>query len=124
MTEQEALKYFNNANRTNNMLCILPKSDIGKCIIKALEEVLQYRAIGTPEECRTAVEKQKELKSTNTYGFVAIGKTVEQFEQEIRNKSIDDFSESCKQNIMCQTFGLKPRNIDELAEQLKAGDRE
>lgn len=27
--------------------------------IKALEEVEQYRAIGTPEECRAAVEKQK-----------------------------------------------------------------
>lgn len=26
--------------------------------IKALEEVQQYRAIGTPEECRAAVEKQ------------------------------------------------------------------
>lgn len=26
--------------------------------IKALEEIQQYRAIGTPEECRTAVEKQ------------------------------------------------------------------
>ena len=30
--------------------------------IKALEEVEQYRAIGTPEECRAAVEKQKEIK--------------------------------------------------------------
>lgn len=27
--------------------------------IKALEEVQKYRAIGTPEECRSAVEKQK-----------------------------------------------------------------
>lgn len=27
--------------------------------IKALEEVQKYRAIGTPEECRAAVEKQK-----------------------------------------------------------------
>ena len=26
--------------------------------IKALEEVQQYRAIGTPEECRAAMEKQ------------------------------------------------------------------
>lgn len=26
--------------------------------IKALEEVQKYRAIGTPEECRAAVEKQ------------------------------------------------------------------
>ena len=35
--------------------------------IKALEEVQQYRAIGTPEECQAAVEKQnsanKELES-------------------------------------------------------------
>ena len=31
--------------------------------IKALEEVHQYREIGTVEECRKAVEKQKEMKS-------------------------------------------------------------
>ena len=30
--------------------------------IRALEEVQQYRAIGTPEECRAAVEKQKAKK--------------------------------------------------------------
>lgn len=29
-----------------------------KCAIKALTELQQYRAIGTPEECRTAREKQ------------------------------------------------------------------
>ena len=29
-----------------------------KMAIKALEEVQQYRTIGTPEECRAAVEKQ------------------------------------------------------------------
>lgn len=27
--------------------------------IKALEDIQQYRSIGTPEECRCAVEKQK-----------------------------------------------------------------
>lgn len=35
-----------------------------------LEELKQYRAIGTPEECRTAVEKQKAKKPmhvTNSY---------------------------------------------------------
>ena len=31
-------------------------------ITKALEEVQQYRAIGTPEECRAAMEKQKAKK--------------------------------------------------------------
>ena len=30
--------------------------------IKALEEVQKYRAIGTPEECRVAVEKQTAKK--------------------------------------------------------------
>lgn len=29
--------------------------------INALEEIEQYRAIGTVEECRAAVEKQKEM---------------------------------------------------------------
>lgn len=31
-------------------------------IVDALEEVQQYRAIGTPEECRDALEKQMKLK--------------------------------------------------------------
>ena len=62
MTEQEAIKYLKDANRNNQMIGVLPKSDIGKCLINALEEVQQYRAIGTPEECREAVEKQKAKK--------------------------------------------------------------
>lgn len=33
--------------------------------IQALEEVQQYRAIGTPEECRKAVEKQIPQKPSN-----------------------------------------------------------
>lgn len=58
MTENETLELLKKANRDNDMVCILPKSDIGKCLIKALEEIQQYRAIGTPEECRAAVEQQ------------------------------------------------------------------
>lgn len=66
MTENEAIEFLKKANRDNDMICILPKSDMGKCLIKALEEVQQYRTIGTLEECRAAVEKQnvnKELES-------------------------------------------------------------
>lgn len=51
MTESETLEFLKKANRDNDMVCILPKSDMVKCLIKALEEVQQYRAIGTPEEC-------------------------------------------------------------------------
>ena len=35
--------------------------------IKALEEVQPYRAIGTVEECRAAVEKQKPIKVKGKY---------------------------------------------------------
>lgn len=110
MTDQEAIKYIKDANRNNQMVGILPKSDIGKCLINALEESQHYRelerrlngidltmlanhfmeiaaegeiqgyqrgrvltnedadkwdaylAIGTPDECRAAVEKQKAKK--------------------------------------------------------------
>ncbi len=91
MTENEALECLKSSKRKSNMLGILPGSDIGNSIIKALEEVQQYRAIGTAEElqdmksnyfealsdwrqyrkigtleeCRAAVEKQtaKKVKS-------------------------------------------------------------
>ena len=44
--------------------------------IKALEEVQQYRKIGTVEECREAVEKQPTVSDQN--------KVVEQLESELR----------------------------------------
>lgn len=40
--------------------------------IKAIKEVQQYRAIGTPEECRAAVEKQtarKEIREKIKKGY-------------------------------------------------------
>lgn len=43
-------------------------------IISALEEIQQYRAIGTVEECREAVEKQKNRKSRK-YGVWVRGKS-------------------------------------------------
>lgn len=51
MTENEALGYLKNSKRQKSMLEILPGSDIGNTIIKALEELKQYRTIGTPENC-------------------------------------------------------------------------
>lgn len=101
MKENEALEYLKKANRQNDMLGILPGSDIGKTLIKALEEVQQYRdttlspeqvrtlqtrfvdvslrlgeymAIGTPKECREAMEKQKRKLVKNPYGTSYIWK--------------------------------------------------
>lgn len=39
--------------------------------IKALEEVQQYRIIGTPEECRAAVEKQTETLTVDKAKTIA-----------------------------------------------------
>ena len=37
MKDKEAIKYLKDANRNNQMAGILPKSDIGKCTVNALE---------------------------------------------------------------------------------------
>lgn len=58
MTENEAieeLKCYTSQSGTSHPEEI-------EIAIKALEEVQQYRKIGTPEECRAAVEKQTAKK--------------------------------------------------------------
>lgn len=46
------------------------KRDAVPQAIKALEEVQTYRAIGTPDEFRAAVENQKEIKNNVVDDFV------------------------------------------------------
>ena len=65
MTEQEAIK---EVKRWTNILmsagskCVSETAEAQDMAIKALEENQQYRAIGTPEECQAAVEKQRAKK--------------------------------------------------------------
>ena len=65
MTEQEAIK---EVKRWTSILmsagskCVSDTAEAQDMAINALEEIQQYRAIGTPEECRAAVEKQKAKK--------------------------------------------------------------
>ena len=58
MTEQEAISVLKMIE-THGSLPTNAKDEA----IKALEEVQQYRAIGTIEECREAVEKMKPKKT-------------------------------------------------------------
>ena len=71
MTENEVLEYLKSSKRKSNMLGILPGSDIGNSIIKALEEVQQYRAIGALDECQTAMEKQTETLTVDKAKTIA-----------------------------------------------------
>ena len=58
MTEQEAISVLKMIE-THGSLPTNAKDEA----IKALEEVQQYRAIGTPDECLAAVEKMKPKKT-------------------------------------------------------------
>lgn len=60
MTEQEAIKFL-----TGYLDSVVYKEkcvEAHKLAIKALEENQQYRAIGTQEECRAAVEKLRKVE--------------------------------------------------------------
>ena len=61
MTEQQAIKIIKEEKSWESDG---RKIDAFIMAIDALEEIKQYRAIGTPDECRAAVEKQKAKKPT------------------------------------------------------------
>lgn len=50
---------------------LIDESEAIELAIKALEEVQQYRAIGTVEECRAAVEKQTETLTVDEAKTIA-----------------------------------------------------
>ena len=59
MTEQEAIRIIKEYRGL--FPCANNEDESLDEAIKALEEIKQYRAIGTVEECRADVEKQKEM---------------------------------------------------------------
>lgn len=125
MTENEAIKVINDKYETFFALSTTNVFDIAMATaIKALEEIKQYRAIGTVEELKHlkkyvdvinklcsdysaigTIEEFKDLKEKNNehysdtdeldgYGYTCTNKTCV---ERIRNKAIDEFvKEICK----------------------------
>ena len=62
MTEQEAIAVFEEILAIDYRDTIPKYYKAMELAVKDIKEIQQYRAIGTPEECRAAVEKQKEIK--------------------------------------------------------------
>ena len=75
-----------------------------------------------PEEAQQLAEWLEELKSYRASVFS--GDMTQKMLKEEYNNAIDDFVNACKEDILCQTFGLHINGIESIAEQLKAGDRE
>ena len=67
MTENEASVIIGNipVNGKDGCYSITEYQEAKTVAVQALEEIQQYRAIGTPEECKIAVEKQRPKKPIN-----------------------------------------------------------
>ena len=62
MTLDEAIEQFKYDAECNRADLDLSYAEDNEQVAEWLEELKQYRAIGTPEECRAAVEKQTAKK--------------------------------------------------------------
>ena len=62
MTEQEAITVFEEILAIDYRDTIPKYYEAMELAVKDMKEIQQYRSIGTPEECRAAVEKQKAKK--------------------------------------------------------------
>ena len=62
MTEQEAITVFEEILAIDYRDTIPKYYEAMELAVKDMKEVKKYRTIGTPEECRSAVEKQMEKK--------------------------------------------------------------
>ena len=69
MTENEAVEALRliNTSRVHPFYSWEEMAEVRDIAISALKEIQQYREIGTVEECREAVEKQKPKKPHRNY---------------------------------------------------------
>ena len=96
------------AERTNDKRGAFYSAEEHKQIAEWLEELKAYREIGTVEGYKNAIECYTEEYTRRKSG--------EQYK-----KAVDDFVNACKEDIVCQAFGLHIKGIERIAEKLKAG---
>ena len=90
--------------------------------IQALEEVQQYRAIGTLEECRTAREKQIPRKAVHDGCFDSEGIW---HEWNGVNGSPYDLCPNCNTNLCCEMpYDNKPKYCKHCGQKLDWSDSE
>ena len=90
MTEQEAIKEFEEILAIADYRDNIPKYyEAMELVVKDMKEIQQYREIGTPEECRAAVEKQKVDKELESHDEKHILKSCLGLMQEM----VNDFAE-------------------------------
>ena len=110
MTENEALealKLEGGLEITGRPIRVAQFFEGIEVAIKALEEVQQYRAIGTPEECRAAMEKQTAKRALHQGCY---DKNGEWHEWNGINGKPYELCPSCRANLCCETpLDIKPK---------------
>ena len=74
------------------------------------------------EQLAEWLEELKALRDGLKIKCDSLNEALEKGKKVGYNKAIDDFVNACKEDILCQTFGLHIKEIERIAEQLKAGD--
>lgn len=114
MTESEAIEKWKQVyDETDSIYKSNQLDNMFKSAIQALEEIKQYRAIGTVEEVKELKEKEKRF-DRNIKMFNEIG-------LEIRAKAIDEFAENIE--TYCSMSEMNRKMIKKIAEQMKAGGK-
>ena len=139
MTEQEAIEIMEEVKALDDSLYAYDPAymEALEIVISASKEVQRYRKIGTAEECREAVEKQKPKKPTWKNGRSIICKDYEDGHGEVEeNKWADWVCPKCgwfvgeqyiprrhnqRKNNYCSKCG---QAIDWLGSSRKAGSNE
>lgn len=75
------------------------------------------------EQLAEWLEELKALRNGLNIKCNSLNEALEKGKKMGYNKAIDDFVNACKEDILCQTFGLHINGIEKMAEQLKAGDK-
>ena len=89
MTEQEAITVFEEILAIDYRDTIPKYYEAMELAVKDMKEVKKYRTIGTPEECRAAVEKQKVDKELESHDEKNILKSCLGIMQDM----VDEFAE-------------------------------
>ena len=96
--------------------------DACKLAIKAMEEVRQYRAIGTSEECRAAVEKQTAKRALHQGCY---DKNGEWHGWNGINGKPYELCPNCRANLCCETpLDIKPKYCKNCGQKLDWRNKE
>lgn len=118
MTEREAIRELEWAKNRLMQCSHMDKNRMHafSMAIKALKEVQQYRKIGTPEECRAAVEKQTAKRALHQGCY---DKNGEWHEWNGINGKPYELCPSCRVNLCCEMpLDIKPKYCKDCGQKL------